>query len=108
MGMFDKDKEIGRDLTATFKPNEEFILLDVSVQEGAVKTDYGMADKTTLTVRRIGENETAFEVTSLGGAIASKCKEAEPGDLPAIVCWLTVESKAYGKDATVLQFIRQP
>lgn len=105
MGMFDKDKEIGRELTTAFKENEEFVLEGVTVEAAAVKTDFGMADKSTLTVRKVGGGET-FEVTSLGGAIASKCKEAEPDDFPAVVCWLTVESKAYGKDATVLQFVR--
>jgi hypothetical protein len=105
MGMFDKDKEIGRDLATAFAEKEEFVLISVEVKPEAVKTDFGMADKSILTVRPVGGGD-AFDVTSLGGAIASKCKEAEADDFPAVVCWLTVESKAYGKDATVLQFIR--
>ena len=106
MGMFDKDKEIGRELTTTFKEGEEFKLLAVKVDPKAVDTDFGKADKTTLTVEKLGGGGGQFEVTSLGGAIANKCKEAEDGDLPAVVCWQTVTSKQYGKDATVLQFIR--
>lgn len=105
MGMFDKDKEIGRDLTTAFAEKEEFVLLGVEVEPESVKTDFGMADKSKLTVRPLNGGEP-FEVTSLGGAIAAKCKEAEPDDFPAVVCWLVVTSKAYGKDATVLQFIR--
>jgi hypothetical protein len=106
MGMFDKDKEIGRELTSTFAEREEFKLLAVKVDEKAVQTDFGKADKSTLGVQRLDGGE-AFEVTSLGGAIANKCKEAAAGDLPAVVCWLTVTSKQFGKDATVLQFIRE-
>ncbi len=106
MGMFDKDKEIGRELTTAFKQGEEFKLISVSVDEKAVKTDFGMADKSTLTVEKLGGGGQ-FEVTSLGGAIANKCKEADENDLPAIVCWLIVPSKQYGNDATVIQFIRE-
>lgn len=106
MGMFDKDKEIGRELTSAFAEKEQFVLLGVEVKENEVQTDFGLADKSILTVRSLGGPSDEFEVTSLGGAIANKCKEAVPDDFPAVVCWLTVPSKTYGKDATVLQFIR--
>lgn len=105
MSMFDKDKEIGRNLTTVFSAQEEFVLLGVRVEEEKVKTDLGMADKSTLRVRRMNSNEE-FDVTSLGKAIANKCKEAEDSDFPAVVCWLTVPSKTYQSNATVLQFIR--
>lgn len=107
MGMFAKDREIGRELTTAFAEREEFKLLGVKVDEKAVKTDFGMADKSILTVEKLGGGGGSFEVTSLGGAIANKCKEAEDSDFPAIVCWLTVPSKQYGNDAKVLQFIRE-
>jgi len=106
MGMFDKDKEIGRELTTAFAERQEFVLRAVAVDPESVSTDYGMADKTTLTVSVLGSDET-FEVTSLGGAIAEKCKKADPDEFPAVVCWVVVTSKTYGKDATVLQFIRE-
>lgn len=105
MGGFDKDKEIGRELTTAFAEKEEFVLVGVKVDDAAVKTDYGMADKSTLTVRPVNGSET-FEVTSLGGAIADKCKAITEDELPCVICWLRVESKQYGKEATVIQYIR--
>lgn len=105
MGAFDKDKEIGRELTTAFAEKEEFVLISATVKDKAVKTDYGMADKSTLTVRPLDGDET-FEVTSLGGAIADKMKELTDDETPCVVCWLVVPSKQYGKDATVIQYIR--
>jgi len=105
MGAFDKDKEIGRELTTAFAEKEEFVLLSASVEGSAVKTDFGMADKSTLTVRPVNGSES-FEVTSLGGAIADKMKQLSEDELPCVVCWLKVESKQWGKEATVIQYIR--
>jgi hypothetical protein len=108
MGMFDKDKEIGLALTREFANNEEFALYGVSVQENAVQTDFGWAAKTTLTVARLDTNARPgpqFQVTTLGGAIADKAREADADDFPCVVKWITVPSKA-GQDATVLQWVR--
>lgn len=105
MGMFDKDKEVGRQLTSEFKEGEKFILYAVDVDPEAVKTDLGMADKTSMEVARLNDRGERFEVNSLGSAIASKAKEADDSDFPAIVCWLVVDSKKWGTKATVLQFI---
>lgn len=107
MGMFDKDKEIGRELTSVFAEREQFVLEGVRVDPEAVSTDFGLADKSILTVHTLDRPSESFEVTSLGGAIAAKCKQAEAGDFPAVVCWCTVKSKQFGGNATVLQFIRQ-
>jgi hypothetical protein len=107
MGMFTKDKEIGRELVTAFAEREEFILHSVRVEPEAVQTDFGMADKSILTVSKVGDSNNTFEVTSLAGAIADKCKQADENEFPAIVCWLTVQSKKHGKSATVIQFIRE-
>lgn len=105
MGMFDKDKEIGRQLTAVFAAKEEFVLYDIHVLEEKVNTTLGDADKTVLTVSSLDDTDTRFEVSTLGSAIANKAREAEPSDFPAVVCWMEVDSN-FGNQATVLQFIR--
>lgn len=103
MGMFDKDKEIGRTLVSEFAEHEKFILWGAKVVPGPV-TDLGESEKTLLTVSELSAPGEKFEVNTLGSAIASKAKDAEPSDFPAVVKWLQVKSK-YGNDATVLQFI---
>lgn len=108
MGMFDKDKEIGLQVTEVFATQEEFILWAVSVEPQAVQTDYGMADRTTMTVSKLSDPLEKFDVNTLGGAIADKAKEANPDEFPAVVYWLTVPSKnAARSDATVLRFVRE-
>lgn len=105
MGMFDKDKEIGRQMTDVFPPRTEFILWAVQVQENAVVTDFGPADKTEMTVSKTEDPNRKFTVNSLGGAIADKAKQADPDEFPAVVEWFQVNSK-FSNRATVLQFVR--
>lgn len=105
MGMFDKDKEIGRVLTDEFTERQEFILYGVSVDKKTVPTDLGEARKTRMEVAKMDDPSERFECTSLGGAIADKAEQAEGDDFPAVVEWRRVASKK-GNDATVLQFIR--
>lgn len=103
--MFDKDKEIGRTLTSVFEYKDEFIVWRVHVDEGAVNTDLGPADKTVLLVSRLTAPDEKFEVNTLASAIADKAREAEADDFPAVVQLLQVQSNYKGK-ATVLQFVK--
>lgn len=110
-GMFDKDKEIGRQLEATFKAGDEFVLFDVVIQPDRVETAIGPARKTTLTVVKLDPNTgkeigDKFEVNTLASAIADKAEDASPDDFPAVVAWMKVHSANFNTDATVLQFIR--
>lgn len=101
--MFDKDKEIGRQLTTEFKPHEEFIVWDAG-NAGYVETQIGGARKTVLRVSRKRTPGERFDVSTLGSAIADKVEQAEQSDFPAVVKWLEVNS-TYGGKATVIQFV---
>lgn len=104
MGMFDKDKEIGRVLTSVFDYGDEFVLWNVN-DGGKVDTEIGEARKTVLLVSRKSDPNEKFEVSTLSSAIADKAEKAESGDFPAVVQVLKVPSKK-GNDATVLQFVK--
>lgn len=105
MGMFDKDKEIGRQLIPTFKFGDEFILWDAQVDADPVTTKIGPARKTRLLVSRLDKPADKFELSTLGSAIADKAEEAEESDFPAVVQVLQVEGQA-NSQATVLQFVK--
>jgi hypothetical protein len=105
MGMFDKDKEVGILLTRYIEKREEFILWDARITREDFPTDLGPTPQTALTISRKGDPGTKTVVTTLASAIAAKVREAESGDLPAVVFWTTAPSR-YGGDATVLQFVR--
>src|ERR1700741_2266755 len=103
MGMFDRDKEFGRNLTDAFPPNVEFIVHAARVEDEPVPTELGMAEKAVLTVSRLSEPGEQFEVTTLASAIVEKTREASADDFPAVCCWMTVQSKKWGTQAVVLQ-----
>lgn len=106
-GMFGKDKEIGAQLQTTIDRGKQFVLWGASVEPEAVKTDLGMADKTTLVVSFLAQPQRKFEVGSLSGAISEKAKDADPADFPCIVYWTKVESKRFpGTEAVVLQWVK--
>lgn len=104
MGMFDKDKEIGRQLHTVFNFGDEFILFGVK-DGGEVRTEIGDAKKTVLEVARKDDPQERFEVSTLASAIAAKAAEAEASDFPAVVQLLKVPSN-FGGTAVVLQFVR--
>lgn len=105
MGMFDKDKEIGRQLTQVFKFGDEFILWNAR-ESGTVNTKIGEARKTELLVSKLESPDAKFELGTLSSAIADKVAEAEAGDFPAVVQLLQVPTDK-GNDATVIQFVRE-
>ena len=105
MGMFDKDKEIGRVLQTVFNFGDEFILRMAEVMPEKVKTDLGDATKTVLTVSRLDSPGEEFEVSTLSSPIAEKAKQLEEGELPAVVQLLEVPSNFGGK-AVVIQYVR--
>lgn len=108
MGMFDKDKEIGLQLTNEFERGQEFVLHGAAVDAEPINTEIGPARKTRLRVAKLDGNRQAgepYEVGTLASAIADKAEEAEDADFPAVVKWLEVKSN-YGGMATVLQFVK--
>jgi hypothetical protein len=105
MGMFAKDKELGRTLDSVFEMRDEFILWGARVEPGPI-TDIGPSEKTVLEVSRLDHPDEKFEVNTLASAIAAKAKEATAGDFPCVVQLLKVESKTYGGKATVLQYVK--
>jgi hypothetical protein len=106
MGMFDKDKEFGLDITDAFPLGEQFVLYAAEVRPDKIDTTYGKASKAVLTVARLkrGVPEAQFEVTTLASAIADKASEAEPSDFPCLVELRQVNSKTFGTTALVLQW----
>lgn len=107
MGMFDKDKEIGTVITSLFTMGEPFILFAARIKREDFPTDIGPAVQTELRVAKRENPTDTFIVTTLASAIATKVREAEPGDFPAVVCLNRVDSKKYaGRQALVLQFLK--
>lgn len=106
MGMFDKDKELGRQMVGAFNYGDEFIVWDASVDPDKVPTKLGAASKTRLYVSKLDKPFDRFEVNTLASAIAEKAAEAEDGDFPAVVQLIQVPGQG-GSQATVLQFVKQ-
>lgn len=105
MGMFDKDKELGRQMVGAFNYGDEFIVWDAAVDDEKVPTKLGAATKTRLYVSRLDKPLDKFEVNTLASAIAEKAAEAESGDFPAVVQLIQVRGQG-DSQATVLQFVK--
>lgn len=105
MGMFDKDKEIGVDLTSKVAEGVEFILWAAKVDEATVSTRLGAARKTRLLVSSSDKPGDLRELVTLASAIADAAAGADAGDFPAVVFWTKVDTKA-GNTAVVLRFVR--
>ncbi len=106
MGMFDKDKEIGTIITSFVPTNEPFILWDARIAREDYPTKLGLAVQCTLVVSRLSSPGDKYDATTLASAIASKVREAEPDDFPAVVQLAEVPSPTYGGLALVLQFLK--
>jgi hypothetical protein len=105
--MFDKDKEIGTVITSLFTMGEPFILFGARIKREDYPTDIGPAVQSELRVAKRENPTETFVVTTLASSIATKVREAEAGDFPAIVCLQRVDSKKYpGRQALVLQFLK--
>ncbi len=107
VGMFDKDKEIGRRIDHEFELGAEFIVWDAKIDTEEVSTSIGNARKTRLLVSTLRDPRTMFEAATLGSAIADKVAEATPLDFPAVVKLLKVPSSKSQNDALVIQFVRE-
>ena len=109
MGMFDKDKEFGLDVTDAFQIGEPFALYAATVGPKDIETKVGLARKTTLTVRRLDDagqpTGDKFDVGTLASAIGDKAEQAEPSDFPCKVELRQVDSANFGVTALVLQWI---
>lgn len=107
MGMFDKDKQIGRKLDTVFKYGDQFIVWGVDPDQTAEIQPGQTVTKTVLTVSTLENPEERFEVGTLSKPINDKAKEADDTDFPAVVELLQVPSSRAGwNDATVIQFVR--
>jgi hypothetical protein len=89
---------------------EPFVLLDCKVLPDKVPTSIGDAEKSLLKIAKL--NPETYEVLAvetvgtLSQAIASKVKDKEDGDLPAIViCHMAEASKEGYNDALVMTFV---
>lgn len=105
MGMWDKDREYGSRPEDVFGMREPFLLLDAYCKD-PVQTRIGDAVPSVLVGCRIGPAGpgTVMTGTTLASAIADKVREAEAGDLPAVVQLMRVQGN-FGNDALVLQFV---
>lgn len=107
MGMFDKDKEIGTIITNMVKMGEPFILHGARIKREDYPTDLGPAVQTELRMAKMDAPTEHFVCTTLASSIATKVREAEPGDFPAVVMLNKVQSKTYaGTEALVIQFLK--
>lgn len=117
MGMFSKDRLYGGERLAdhvtigtSSLDSEQVLLLDAAIVSREVPTDIGFATKTALVIQKLSDDGTTtvgdpFEVNTLAQAIAGKAEEKEEGDLPAKVCFFTVEASKDGfNDAVVMQW----
>jgi hypothetical protein len=104
MGMFDKDKSFGVDVTSVFQLGTPFLLWGAEVLPEPVETSLGDARKTRLIVSTLEQPELHREVTTLASAIADKAAEAAPDDFPCKVELRKVDS-SYGGEALVLQWL---
>lgn len=105
MGMFDKDKEIGVDLTSKVAEGVEFILWGAKVDTAAVATRLGDARKTRLLVSAQDRPSDLRELVTLASAIADAAEVADSSDFPAVVFWTKVNTRA-GNTAVVIRFVR--
>lgn len=104
MGMFDKDKSFGVDVTSVFGLGDPFILWGAAVDDELVPTSLGDARKTRLVVSTLADPAAHREVTTLASAIADKAAEATPADFPCKVELRSVAS-SFGGQALVLQWL---
>lgn len=104
MGMFDKDKSFGVDVTSVFGLGDPFVLWGARVEDELVPTSLGDARKTILVVATLADPTSRREVTTLASAIADKAAEASPGDFPCKV-ELRKVSSSFGGTALVLQWL---
>lgn len=83
----------------------EFILYDGVVLSELLDTEYGTSPKTNLTCAKLDKPNDKSDVSSLSPVVASKILKKESGDLPAVIVWNKVDTKA-GNTATVIQLKR--
>lgn len=117
MGMFDKDRVFGgKRLDAEIEDGIPFVLFDAAIVAENVQIgdeDMPPATKTALVVAHLkGGNPAgpiegdAIVVGTFASAIAGKVRDKSPGDLPAVVETMTVDSSTKGRNpAKVLQFV---
>lgn len=104
MGMWDKDKEIGRRIDAVFNINDYLVVWSAQAA-GTVPTDLGEARKTRLVVSSVTDVDNRQEVSTLASAIADKVDGATDADFP-VVCQLLRVPSGKGNDALVLQYVK--
>jgi hypothetical protein len=112
VGMFDKDKSFGVDVTDMFALKTPFYLWGAAVlpERVCTKLDNPEADpatwtrKTLLIVSSVDAPAQLVEATSLASAIADKAEQAEPADFPCRVELRSADS-SFGGTALVLQWL---
>jgi hypothetical protein len=108
VGMFDKDKSFGVDVTSVFALGTPFLLWGAEVLPERIDTALGTGDKgaqkTRLIVSSLDDPALHREVTTLASAIADKASEASPDDFPCKVELRKVGS-SFGGEALVLQWL---
>lgn len=104
MGMWDKDKEMGRRLDAVFSIGD-YLIVYAAAPDGEISTSLGMARKTKLVVAPESAPEDRSEVATLSSTIASKAELADESDFPIVAQLLKVPTDK-GNPALVLQYVR--
>lgn len=107
MGLWDKDKEMGRQLTQIFSYGDEIIVWRLRPDPTPVDVGGGeSANKTWVEVSRVDRPDDLFEVSTLSKPIHEKAELATDEDFPVVCQLLQVETKRALNPATVLQYIR--
>lgn len=110
MGMFDRDKLMAPNgpLKEWAGVGNQFILWDIELKDGTIKTELGEAEICHLTVSFVDSPDNKAVCSMLGDIAKQRAEEKADGDLPAIVETAMVPSKDASKqDAFVFRFVEK-
>lgn len=109
MGMFDRDKLMAPNgpLKEWAGVDAEFILWDIRLMPGTIKTEIGEAEICHLDVSPVDAPENRATVSMLGDIAKERALAVEDGELPAVCVTRIVPSKDKAKqDAFVFQWVK--
>lgn len=112
-GMFHEDIVYGgKRLDESVTQGQTYVLFDCGIVAENVETSIGdEGTKVELVLAEYGVESGAvgapFKAGTFASAIVAKVKRKQPGDLPAVVQFETVQSKQWGNDAFVMSFVQR-
>lgn len=122
MGMWTNDVMFGGlRLDEQLEKRVPFVLYDAAITVEEVPTSVGNARKSSMIVQRLKVDTDAahpsraanevegepFVVNTLASTIAEKVAQASASDFPMVVCWDTIHSEKWDREATVLVPLRK-